>query len=111
MYNTDTDLLFPIRVIPELLILRGEKWQELIKSLNNAKKSKLDILAFVLFMVRLDGCVTCNADSFRAMKGCTICAVQNIKRYKGDDEALIKLYEKSKTEITEYLKRSDNIYF
>ena len=30
MYNSDTELLFPLRVIPNLVSMRGEEWRALL---------------------------------------------------------------------------------
>ena len=56
-------------------------------------------LSFVLMMVKINGCTTCNADSFRAMRGCTQCAVLNIRRYRGSDKELLKQYSKAQKEV------------
>jgi len=107
MYNSDTDLLFPTRVIPELVNYRGPEWTKLIKSILIKDQKDKDMLAFVLLMVRINGCITCNSDSFRAMRGCTLCATQNIKRYKGEDTELLELFSKTQNEISKYLNKRD----
>jgi hypothetical protein len=53
MYNSDTELLFPIRVISTLGALRGEPWRELVARFPNPHAESSDQLAFVLMMVRL----------------------------------------------------------
>jgi len=103
MFNPDTELIFPIRAIPLLSGLRGDRWNILIKRISG-DASVVEKLAFILMMVRLDGCTTCNTHSFRAMRGCSICAKQAIKRYKGSDEDLIKSFEKARTEVEKYIK-------
>ena len=103
MYNPDTDLIFPTRIIPELINLRGEKWNKLVGNIIMKDQKNIELLAFVLFMTRLNGCITCNSDSFRAMRGCTLCATQNVKRFKGSDEELIDIYNKSIKEVEKYL--------
>jgi hypothetical protein len=100
MYNNDTELLFPSRVIKELAGLRGPKWDELVNRIKSLPDDSIDHLAFVLMMTKLDGCMTCNSDSFRAMRGCTQCAVLNIRRFRGKDGELIKLYEHARKEIS-----------
>jgi hypothetical protein len=103
MYNSDTEVLFPVRAIPSLKGLRGLKWDELIDYiLTDANEQEK--LAFVLTIVRLVGCASCNADSFKAMRGCTKCAQQSIRRFRGDDTDLLKLYERSKIDIENYIK-------
>ena len=103
MYNTDTEVLFPIRVIPSLRLLRGDLWQALIDRLTKDKIEEKQVLAFILFMVRLGGCVNCNTDSYRAMRGCTQCAKQTIKRYRGTDQEIIELFMQNQEEIEIYL--------
>lgn len=99
MYNTDTELLFPSRIIKELRDHRGKVWQDLVDSVDGKEETELDRLAFVLMMARLDGCITCNADSFRAMRGCTQCALQNIRRFRGGDKELVKLFKQARKDL------------
>jgi formate dehydrogenase maturation protein FdhE len=104
MYNSDTELLFPLRVIPTLRTARGGDWSTLVDSLAANDAVTVNHLGFALMMVRLDGCTACNADSFRAMRGCTQCAKQSIRRYKGSDSELLALYQQSCREVSSYLK-------
>lgn len=106
MYNSDTELLFPSRVVPVLRSLRGKEWEALVERVNLSDPDSPDQLAFVLMMVRLSGCISCNADSFRAMRGCTQCARQSIRRYRGDDEELLDEYKKAYQEIVAYLDKN-----
>ncbi|NIW49185.1 MAG: hypothetical protein GWN30_31795 [Gammaproteobacteria bacterium] len=99
MYNNDTELLFPSRVIKELAGLRDQEWEELVSRVKDLEEDSVDHLAFVLMMSKLDGCMTCNSDSFRAMRGCTQCAILNIRRFRGKDGELLKLFEKARKEI------------
>ena len=99
MYNPDTDLLFPARVIPALADLRGEEWRDLAVSLQDRPADDPDVVAFVWMMISLNSCIGCDADSFRAMRGCTDCAQQAIRRYKGKDAKLIAKYEKAHEEV------------
>lgn len=109
MYNSDTELLFPIRVIPTLEALRGDEWRQLIQKVTTNGASQAEQIAFVLMMVRMSGCVACNADSFRAMRGCTQCARQSIRRFKGSDADLRELFEQSLRDVNHYLrKRASN---
>jgi hypothetical protein len=104
MNNNEVDLLFPSRAIEPLRKLRGEEWEELIGNLLNLDPVDPDRVAFVLFMVRLSGCTTCQSDSFRAMRGCVVCATNTVKRHKGSDQNLIDLFNDAKKEIIGYLK-------
>ena len=105
MLNPDTELLFPLRIIPNLSDARGEIWKTFIDQMCASNVSKVDQVAFVLMMVRLGGCVACNADSFRAMKGCTHCARQTIRRNRGGDQDLIRLFEQSRQEVLAHNKK------
>ncbi|MBP9676686.1 MAG: hypothetical protein KBD67_08110 [Anaerolineaceae bacterium] len=103
--NSDTEILFPLRVLPTLGALRGEKWGELIDRLSSPQAEEVELIAFSLMMIRLGGCTACNADSFRAMRGCTHCARLSVKRYKSTDEDLIRLFNDACDEVAGYLKK------
>ena len=103
MYNVDTDLLFPPRVIPVLRTLRGPAWEELVDRVLEQEPTGLDRLAFVLMMIRLGSCISCHADSFRALRGCTQCAYQTIRRFRGSDQELLEMFADAKAEVTRYM--------
>ncbi|MBI4769883.1 MAG: hypothetical protein HY784_05565 [Chloroflexi bacterium] len=103
MYQSDAEMLFPSRVIPHLRALRGPVWQALIDRLSGAGEGDEDDLAFGLMMIRLDGCLTCHADSYRAMRGCTTCAQQTIARFKGSDEELLQRFDWARRDVLCYL--------
>ena len=106
MYNPDTELLFPLRVIPQLRSSRpGETWSQLIDRLASDESSRFERLAFVLIMVRMGGCASCSADSFRAMKGCTACAKQTAKRYRGSDAEFLEQYQQAQKEVEAHLSK------
>lgn len=105
MYNSDTELIFPLRIISTLKTLRGEPWAQLIGHLNSQDVIFSEQLAFVLMMVRLGGCVNCNADSFRAMKGCSQCARHTVRRFRGADQELINQYRAAQMEVEKYLDK------
>lgn len=100
MYNDDTELLFPSRVITALAGLRGMAWDELVKHVTSLPEDAIEHQAFVLMMTKLNGCNTCNSDSFRAMRGCTACSVQNVRRYRNSDNQLNGMYEKAINDMT-----------
>jgi hypothetical protein len=104
MHNGGIDLLFPSRAIEPLRNLRGDRWEHLISSLIELEPMSPERIAFVLFMVRLGGCTTCQSDSFRAMRGCVLCSSTTIKRYKGSDQSLIDLYNEAKKDVIIYLQ-------
>jgi len=104
MQSGSIDLLFPSRAIEPLRKLRGERWENLIDKLIKLDPISDDRIAFVLFMVRIGGCTTCQSDSFRAMRGCILCSNTTIKRYKGNDQNLLELYNEAKNDVSKYMK-------
>jgi hypothetical protein len=104
MYQNDTEMLFPSRVIPSLKHLRGSHWQNLVESVADQSEGGADTLAFSLMMIRLAGCMTCHADSYRAMRGCTACAQQTVCRFRETDEGLIALFKRAQKDVESYLE-------
>lgn len=109
MNNPDTELLFPMRVIPSLIDLRGDGWQQLVANASGANENNAGKIAFSALIIKLAGCMGCSADSFRALRGCTQCSKLVIKRYKGSDEDLIKLYDDSLIEIKSQLEKRERV--
>lgn len=104
MYQSDTEILFPMRVAPILIELRGKSWKHLVSDVLDEPEDSLDQLAFNLLLIRLSSCLTCHTDSYRAMRGCTICATQVIRRFKGDDKELVSYFKRAKGDIQRYIK-------
>jgi hypothetical protein len=104
MYNPETELIFPPRCIGLLGNDRGIEWQELVSSVENTRQESTEIMGFVLMMTRLNNCITCNADSFRAIHGCTICSKQSLKRFHGSDHELCNLFETTLTEVIVFIQ-------
>jgi hypothetical protein len=104
MYHEDTEMLFPMRVVPALNDLRGVAWKRLVERIVSLEEDEPDALAFGLMMIRLSGCLTCQADSFRALRGCTPCARQAVMRYRGTDKVLVRQYELARKEVAAYLE-------
>jgi len=105
MNNPDTELLFPLRVISNLIDTRGEEWRKLLEFISSEDASATDQLAFVLTMVKLAGCVSCNSDSFRAMRGCTQCSIQAVKRFRGSDQELLAQFRENRIEVEKYMNQ------
>lgn len=97
------EVLFPPRLIPELLGERGDGWRNLVKEVRESPAVSLEQAAFVLMMVRLSGCNTCHANSFRALQGCEACARQSLRRSRSSDEELIQAYHQARQEVTRFL--------
>ena len=103
MYNKDTELIFPSRVIPALRDLRGDLWQSLVENALNQDITALDRLALILLMVKLAHCDTCRADSYRALHGCTLCARRTVQRFQGNDLDLLAMYSESRDEMKHFV--------
>ena len=103
LYQSDAEVLFPARVIPSLRDLRGKDWQAFVDRVSAQPESNPDVLAFGLMMIRLNSCMTCTSDSFRALRGCTNCAQHIVSKFKGTDVDLIERWEAARTEIMAYL--------
>jgi hypothetical protein len=99
---TDNEILFPHYAIPSLKQLRGKEWAQLIDSLSQKDETSAEVLAFMSMMIGLNGCIPCETDSYRAMRGCSACAQQTLRRFKGSDEELITQYHKSLDAMRQY---------
>lgn len=99
MYSSDTEILFPMRVAPQLRELRGDLWQDTVERALLAGDAAPEQLALSLVMIRLAGCLTCHPDSYRAMRGCTLCAMATVRRYRGEDQDLVTLVDQARGEL------------
>jgi hypothetical protein len=99
----ENELLFPTHVIKKLRQARGDEFRALIERLGQLPDDHPEKLGFALMMIRLDGCLTCETDSYRAMRGCTACAQQTLRRFKGPDADLLRHYQKALRDIEIYL--------
>jgi len=111
MNNQDTEIVFPTRIIPALMDVRGSVWEQFIKNILAPEVSETDLTTLTLMITRMASCITCNSDSFRAMRGCTLCARQAIKRFRGSDQDLIRVFHETLEEVEEYClrKRQDEV--
>lgn len=98
MYS-DNDILFPHHVIPSLKDLRGDEWADLVERISKLPENHEDTLAFMLMMIRLNNCMGCETDSYRAMRGCTSCAHQTLRRFKGEDSELLQMFQKAVKDV------------
>jgi hypothetical protein len=97
-------MIFPARVIGTLRLARGDDWQVLVEQVMHLPDTHPDVLAFSLMMIRLNGCLKCHSDSFRAMRGCTLCARQTIARAKESDADLLMLWEAARADVARWLE-------
>lgn len=102
-HQRDTELLFPARVIPSLRDLHQGLWKKLVDSVCAQEEDSLDGLGFSLMMMRLSGCLTCHAGAHRARLGCTACAQQTVRRYKGTGDDLMVEFSRARVDVEAYI--------
>jgi alkylhydroperoxidase family enzyme len=105
IYSENTNLLFPPEAIASVRAARGVLWQSLVDEVLQSPPDSLEQMAFLLMMARLNGCATCNVDSYRALQGCSACAHQALRRFRGRDEDLQELYHAALREVEQFLKK------
>ena len=101
--HTKAELLFPAHLIASLRELRGDDWRALVDRVAALPETHPDSLAFVLMMIDLDGCLKCNSNNYKFLRGCFLCATQSVQSYKGADSELLDLYNRARTELTLHL--------
>ena len=106
---TDNEILFPHYAIASLQRLRGKEWAQLIEKLTQMDETSPEVLAFMSMMIGLNGCTPCETDSYRAMRGCSACAQQTLRRFKGSDQDLIAKYNKSLDEMRQYTSENPDL--
>jgi hypothetical protein len=104
MYVT-TQIMFPPSVIPSLRDVCGAEWRRLVDRVSALDETHPESLAFSLMMIRLDGCLDCETDSFRALRGCAACALQTVRRYRSNERELLRLYRVALADVQSYLTR------
>ncbi len=103
----DSEILFPTSLIPELRDARpGVAWQKLIDRLSKVGEHSEEALAFSLMMVRLNNCITCNLDSYRATIGCLQCSKRTLRTFRGKDEQIAEKLQEARAEMRKFLKSS-----
>lgn len=104
---TNNDILFPHSAIPSLKGLRGKEWNALVEHILTLPENHEETLAFMLTMIRLNGCMSCETDSYRAMRGCAACTIQTLRRFKDDDSQLFALYEQALKEVRTFAYQTE----
>ncbi len=103
LVHTKAELLFPAHLISSLRDLRGEDWRALVDRVAALPETHPDSLAFVLMMIELDGCLKCNSNNYKFLRGCYLCATQTVQSYKGPDAELLEIYTRARQELTLHL--------
>lgn len=106
MYATN-ELMFPNYAIPSLEDMRGSEWQTLVTRVRSLPETHEESLAFMLMMIRLNGCMACETDSYRAMRGCVACSAQTLRRHKSGDRDLMRAYQQALEDVRRYLARQN----
>jgi len=106
---TSNDLLFPYHAIPSLRRLRGSKWQQLVERVLTLPENHEETIALMMTMIRLNGCMSCETDSYRAMRGCAACALQTLRRYKGSDEEILDLFHDALRDVQIFADDNPNV--
>jgi hypothetical protein len=107
---TNNDILFPRHVIASLKDLRGTEWNELVERVADLEETHEETLAFMLMMIRLNGCMNCETDSYRAMRGCMGCSQQTLRRFKGDDSELLEIFRTALKDVREFAYKTDDYH-
>jgi hypothetical protein len=103
--HSKAELLFPAHLISSLRDLRGEEWRELVDRVAALPETNLDSLAFVLMMIELDGCLRCNSNNYKFLRGCFLCATQTVQSFKGEDRELLELFQRAKKTLSAQLQQ------
>ncbi len=99
----NTEIMFPPSVIPALRDACGPGWRSLVERVADLDDTHPESLAFSLMMIRLNGCLECETDSYRAMRGCAACALQTVRRYRANERELLRLYQAALADVQAYL--------
>ena len=105
MLNMNAELVFPPNIIRDLRDLRGPAWRDLVTATVKKADSSIEQTAFALLMAKLNNCVGCNSDSYRSIQGCSACSQQTLKRFRGSDEELLKLFGSAQIEVTGFFHK------
>ena len=99
------EFLFAHNAVPALKELRGPKWRDLVTHIAPLDSTHPDALAFALTMVRLNGCVSCDAKRYRERGGCAHCARFVLTTLNKESEAdLLTRYRAAQKEIAKNSK-------
>jgi hypothetical protein len=95
-----TEFLFAHWAVPALKDLRGAHWREVVTRVGRLPSTHPDSLAFALTMVRVNGCVNCDAKRYRDRAGCANCSRFVLTTLNKETEAsLLARYRAAQKEI------------
>lgn len=103
--KTRIEFLFSHSVVSALKELRGPKWRDLVTKVAPLDSTHPDALAFALTMVRLNGCVSCDAKRYRERGGCGHCTRFVLTTLNKESEAdLLMRYRTAQKEVAKNFK-------
>jgi hypothetical protein len=100
-----TELLFPHRCVSTLRGLGGPEWQSLIDRVDKLPDTHEESLAVALLVIRLAGCIDCQAGSYRAGLGCVTCARRAVRNGGGSGASLMRRYKRALSEVRSFLEK------
>jgi hypothetical protein len=100
-----TEFLFAHWAVPMLKDLRGPRWRALVERIAALPSTHPAALAFALMMVRVNGCVNCDARRYRERGGCAHCSRFVLTTLSKENEAgLLARFRVAQREIARSLK-------
>lgn len=100
-----TEFLFAHWAVPALQELRGPRWREFVTRIAALPSTHPDALAFALMMIRINGCLNCDATRYRDKGGCATCSRFSLTTLNKENEgSLLTRYHVAKKEIAHMLK-------
>ncbi len=95
-----TEFLFAHWAVPALKDLRGARWHALVTRVAALPSTHPDALAFALMMVRVNGCINCDARRYRERAGCANCSLFVLASLNRESEAeLLMRFRAAQKEI------------
>ncbi len=105
-FKHQTEFLFAHWAVPALGDLRGARWRDLIARISHLPSTHPDSLAFALTIVRINGCVNCDAKRYRDRAGCANCSRFVLTTLNKETEAsLIARYRAAQKEVIHSMDR------
>ena len=99
------EFLFSHSAVSALKELRGPRWRDLVTRIAPLDSTHPDSLAFALTMVRLNGCISCDAKRYRERGGCAHCARFVLSTLNKESEAdLLTRYRTAQKEVSNNAK-------
>lgn len=99
-----TEILFAHWAVRAQKDARGPRWRKLVQEIAVLPEAHPNALAFHLMMVRLNGCVTCDARKYSERGGCARCAAANLSFSKESERGLLARYRVAREQVAQALK-------